>query len=487
MIFTTPEFVAFFALFFGLLVLLPASRRKYWLLLASYAFYASWNPAFVALLAGSTGLDFAVGRAIHRSSSRALRRALLAISVAFNLGVLGTFKYFDFFSASVAAGLGSLGLDVSAPLLDVILPVGISFYTFQSMSYTIDIYRGSLEPTPSLLDFAVFVAAFPQLVAGPIERAARLLPQISELGRGALRSDTSGFGLIALGVFKKAVVADNLALVVDAVYSDPANAYAPALWLATYAFALQIYFDFSGYSDIAVGLGRLMGLNLMQNFEAPYAAAGPAEFWRRWHISLSTWLRDYLYIPLSGNRGTWLVVRRNLLITMLLGGLWHGAAWNFVLWGLFHAALLVVFRWEGLLRLQRALEGGAAWLRTVSLTLRRFLFFHATCLGWALFRAESLQDCTTLVAKLLDFSEWRVGEWVQVVRDSGETGLVATTFLVIAALVVGQNLWPVGSQRVIDRAWRAPLPARFAAVALLVYLAAIFGPPVPAPFIYFAF
>ncbi|MCA9546728.1 MAG: MBOAT family protein, partial [Myxococcales bacterium] len=281
MVFTTPQFVAFFVLFFGAWLALPRRARKPLLLVGSYLFYGSWNPHFLWLIFGSTLLDFAVGRAVHRSADPRRRKQLVTLSVVGNLGVLAFFKYFDFFVGSAVQGLNALGLDASAPVLEVVLPVGISFYTFQTMSYTIDIYRGQLEPSDDFVDFALYVSFFPQLVAGPIERAKHLLPQLKDLAQN--RADWSGLGLIALGAFKKVAIADNMAALVELTYTQPEQAWAPALWIGTYAFAIQIYCDFSGYSDIAVGLGRLMGLDIIQNFRSPYAAAGPSEFWRRWH------------------------------------------------------------------------------------------------------------------------------------------------------------------------------------------------------------
>jgi alginate O-acetyltransferase complex protein AlgI len=419
LIFTTPEFVLFFLLFFGVYGALGGRGRKWTLLLGSYAFYGSWDARFLLLILGSTALDFYLGRRLHAATEPRLRKRLLAASLTGNLGALAFFKYWDFFATSAADGLQRVGLEVSAPVLDIILPVGISFYTFQTLSYTIDIYRRQLEPTERLLDFALYVAFFPQLVAGPIERARHLLPQIVELGTRARRADLSGLALIALGAFKKVVIADNLAPLVEATYADPSLTHGPALWLGTYAFAVQIYCDFSGYSDIAIGLGRLLGLDIMTNFRSPYAAAGPSELWRRWHISLSTWLRDYLYIPLGGNRGGEWHLRRNLLITMLLGGLWHGASWNFVLWGAYHGALLVLFRPSWLRSLGARLHANR-WARWPATVVRRLVFFHLVCLGWALFRAESLADCAVLMERMLDFGALDLSHWLDQVALSGE-------------------------------------------------------------------
>ncbi len=484
MIFTTPAFVLFFLLFFWLYPNTRGQPRKYLLLGASYLFYASWSAPFLLLLIGSTALDFTLARLLGRSEDPGRRRLLLAISIVGNLGVLAFFKYYNFFAESAAAGLHALGLAVSAPTLAIVLPIGISFYTFQTLSYTIDVYRRRLQPCASPVDFALFVAFFPQLVAGPIERAGHLLPQLARPDER--RADLSGWALIALGAFKKVVIADNLAPLVAAVYADPEHAWAPALWFATYAFAFQIYCDFSGYSDIAVGVARLMGFQLTQNFRAPYASAGPGELWRRWHISLSSWLRDYLYIPLGGNRCGPLRARMNLMITMLLGGLWHGAASNFVLWGAWHGLLLVMFRgrfWETL----RARLDANTVLRPLVAAVRWLVFFHLVCLGWALFRAQSLADCVIIWRKLLDVSGWQLDAWLAEVEASGEGRLLALWGLVMAALLLVQVATRVGSDAWAAALWRAPPGLRFVVIVALLYAAVLCAPEAPPPFIYFQF
>ena len=296
------------------------------LLVASYAFYGAWDWRFLGLIVLSTVVDYVVGMSLAATGDPRRRQFLVTASIVANLGILGLFKYAGFFAKSLV-GLGaSLGVEIPAFALDVVLPVGISFYTFQTLSYTIDIYRGTLKPTRRFLDFALFVAFFPQLVAGPIERASRLLPQVLQPRHVTWEKFGSGSWLILWGLFKKVVIADNLAFLVNAVYATDASPTGWQVVAGTVAFAWQIYCDFSGYSDIARGLARLMGFELMVNFNLPYAARSPADFWRRWHISLSTWLRDYLYIPLGGNQGGALRTYRNLGLTMLLGGLWHGAA-----------------------------------------------------------------------------------------------------------------------------------------------------------------
>ncbi len=373
------------------------------LLTASYTFYAWWSVYYLTLILASSMLDYVVGGRIHASSDPRVRRRWLLVSLAGNLGMLAIFKYFNFFSASVAAAISEFGLAATAPHLDVLLPVGISFYTFQSMSYTIDIYRGELEPqhrargalssqVEDALPFIVFVAFFPQLVAGPIVRAKQFLPQLSAPPRLEPRAATLGFSLIALGLLKKAAIADLLAVnLVDRVFANPTLYTSTEALLGVYGYAFQIYCDFSAYSDIAIGSALLIGLKLPQNFEHPYRAANLREFWRRWHISLSSWLRDYLYIPLGGSRGGTWQTNRNLAITMLLGGLWHGAAWTFVIWGAMQGLGLAATR-----AFQRRFPGprdGLAWRAFAIL-----LTFHFVCLSWVFFRAPSFARAFDVLA-----------------------------------------------------------------------------------------
>ncbi|MCA9672001.1 MAG: MBOAT family protein [Myxococcales bacterium] len=486
MIFTTPQFVLFAVLFFAGYSVLRGRARKVWLLAASYFFYGSWNAKFLLLIIGSSLLDYYIGAAIYATPSGSAagakrRRRLIMVSLVGNLGVLAIFKYFNFFASSVVGLLSALGLSVSPVVLDVLLPVGISFYTFQTLTYSIDIYRGTLAPTRSMLDFCLYVAFFPQLVAGPIERAHHLLPQMSVLER---RINWSGMGLIALGAFKKAVIADHMAALVATAYANPADAWAGALWIATYAFAAQIYCDFSGYSDIAVGLGRLLGIEVVQNFRSPYSADGPSDFWRRWHISLSSWLRDYLYIPLGGNRGSRLFTWRNLMLTMLLGGLWHGAAWNFVLWGAFHGVLLIVLR--PVESFELAKDAPLA-LQTSLRFARRIVFFHVTCIGWALFRAQTFSDCFAICKKLLGFEGFDFARWGRAIVLSGEGKYLAFMMLVVAALVLFQNITRSDSKALVAKLWSAPSAVRFVVVVVLLVATMLLSLEKPPPFIYFQF
>lgn len=338
-----------FLIFLGIVLLLYyrlGHRGQNWMLIAaSYVFYGWWDYRFVALLLFTTFFDYSCALWIEAETNPTKRRWLLASSIAVNLGVLCIFKYFNFFAESLQSSMALLGVRLSFPMLHVVLPVGISFYTFLSMSYTIDVYRRQLRATHNPTDFMLYVAYFPHLVAGPIVRASILLPQCQKPRRLNPEEVANGFWLILLGYVKKVVIADRLAQAVQWGFSRGGPPFADASsWLVLYAFAFQIYGDFSGYSDIARGLAKLMGFELVENFRAPYLVSNPAAFWRHWHISLSTWLRDYLYIPLGGNRHGRIKTYRNLFLTMLLGGLWHGAGIAYVLWGLYHGILLACHR-----------------------------------------------------------------------------------------------------------------------------------------------
>lgn len=334
MTFISVSFIVFFVLFLTSYWCLSGTKRIFLCLIASYVFYGWWDVRFLALILGSSLVDFVLARTIAGTENKFRRTLCLTLSVIANLGVLGFFKYFNFFVQSAESVLTQLGMQADWPTLNIILPVGISFYTFQTMSYTIDVYRRKIEPEPSFLKFATFVAFFPQLVAGPIVRASHFLPQLQSDRIFRWNDFTSGFHQLVIGFAKKLVVADTLAIVVDPVYAFPEGHTSINLILAAALFSIQIYADFSGYSDIAIGAARMAGFDLPKNFDRPFFATSFREFWRRWHISLSTWLRDYLYFPLGGSRGGTLLTYRNILITMLLAGVWHGAGLNFAVWGI---------------------------------------------------------------------------------------------------------------------------------------------------------
>jgi D-alanyl-lipoteichoic acid acyltransferase DltB (MBOAT superfamily) len=400
MLFNSFEFFVFLPVVLGLYLVLSFRGQNAWLLVASYVFYGSWDWRFLGLILVSTGVDYVVGLKLRDPQSTLGRKSLLAVSIVTNLGILGIFKYFGFFVSSFAALLEQLGVQAHITVLQLVLPVGISFYTFQTMSYTIDVYRRRIEPTGDLLTFALYVAYFPQLVAGPIERAHHLLPMLQAKRQLRWLDLAVGFELILIGFFKKVAVADTLGPIVDSRFLDPTQSSGLDLLITIYLFAFQIYGDFSGYSDIARGTSRLFGIDLMRNFNQPYLSQSITEFWRRWHISLSTWLRDYLYISLGGNRRG---IRRtyiNLLITMLLGGLWHGASWTFVVWGGLHGLYLSIHK--ALL----SFKGKSAPTRDRRLLVglfKVFVTFHLVCLTWVFFRAPDFTVATEVLTRILSW------------------------------------------------------------------------------------
>ncbi|MEM9290878.1 MAG: MBOAT family O-acyltransferase [Acidobacteriota bacterium] len=385
MIFTEFRFFLFAAVVWCVFWAMSWERgRKLWLLVASYFFYAAWDPRFLVLIWISTGVDYAVGRALAVTTNPRHRRLWLLLSLTSNLGLLGVFKYYDFFIESAVVFLDFLGLGSSLSTLSIILPVGISFYTFQTLSYTVDVYRCRLEAERSLLNLALFVGFFPQLVAGPIVRASEFLPQLKIPRRLEDSHFRWGAGLFAVGFIKKAVVSDNLAPIVDTFFAHPQEYPLSSAWLVSMLYGVQIYCDFSGYSDMAIGTAAFLGYRLPDNFYYPLLGSSPRAFWQRWHISLSTWLRDYLYIPLGGSRGSSARTYINLMITMVLAGLWHGAGWIYVLWGGIHGVALTLHRaWR--LNLPGLRRRTPRWLS--------FLLFQVF-LGWTwfFFRAHSLEE-----------------------------------------------------------------------------------------------
>ena len=408
MIFTELRFFAFFALVFVVTWGLGSNRaRKLWLLVASYGFYAAWDWRFLSLILVSTLVDYGVGLALGSEEREKRRRLLLGTSLVVNLGLLGYFKYAGFFVDSAEELLAWLGLETSRSSLEIVLPVGISFYTFQTLSYTIDIFRRKLEPTRNLLDLALFVAFFPQLVAGPIVRAAHFLPQLKRQALWSAVRTRPHLVLFLVGFIKKACIADNVAGTVDAYFAAPLTYGTAAAWLAVLLFAIQIYCDFSGYSDMAIASAGLLGFDLGENFRHPYVAASPREFWQRWHISLSTWLRDYLYIPLGGNRGGTAQTYRNLMLTMVLGGLWHGAAWRFLFWGFLHGLALAVHRGWWVARREVAIatdkDRVAGWPlhRWLGTGLGVVLTQGIVAFGWIFFRAPDWASAATTVRTIV--------------------------------------------------------------------------------------
>jgi alginate O-acetyltransferase complex protein AlgI len=391
MLFHTWIFLIFFVFFYAVYLLGKNTRfREPWLLISSYIFYGWWNPLYLLLIVWSTLIDYASVTFMDKSGRRKL---WLSLSIINNLFLLSLFKYGPFITENLNLLLLRLRIPLSIPAPGVLLPVGISFYTFQSMSYTIDFYRGKIEREKSFIRFATFVSLFPQLVAGPIERARNLLPQLRDKPSISSRDIGDGLSLFVVGLFKKIALADYLALYVDRIYDVPSLHNGPALLLATLAFSWQIYFDFSGYTDMARGIGRLMGFRLMLNFDNPYLADGLGDFWKRWHISLSTWFKDYVYIPLGGNRKGKLNTYRNMILAMLISGLWHGAAWMFVIWGALHALGRIA---------TRELERSDFYRQKIPRIVKQVATFTFVTFAWIFFRAASLEDAFIIISRIFN-------------------------------------------------------------------------------------
>ena len=479
MLFPTFVFALFFLVVFSLNWIL-ARRPLLWklfMLAASYVFYGWWDWKYLGLLIAYTLVNYLGALGIATSSRTGWRRLWLVLTIVFDLGLLGYFKYYGFFSLSLYRACHHIGLPCSLPLLDVVLPIGISFFAFQLMSYVIDVYRRDMPATRNLLDCAVFIAFFPQLVAGPIVRASQLLPQVAHYAARGPLDPGRAVCLILGGLFKKTVIANTLAVaLVDPVFANPAGYGAADVLLAVYGYAFQIYCDFSAYSDIAIGVGLLLGLELPLNFNAPYLAVSLQDFWQRWHISLSTWLRDYLYVPLGGSRRGERRTYVNLFLTFLLGGLWHGANWTFLFWGLLHGA----YR-----SLERALEAGlrrlipdrspiytVPWLNRLRRLLLGLWIFHFVCLTWFFFRAETFADVWTLLGQFRFWTKPQAPVMMLAVIAAG----FATQFL------DGWRLRPLW-----DRVARwHPVWQGLAAAAVLTVILSL-GPQGVAPFIYFQF
>ncbi len=490
MLFPTLDFAIFFLVVFATSWALSGSigGRKLFLLGASYFFYGYWDWRFMLLLAGGSLINYWAGMALSLESEMRRRKRIVAVGVALNLVVLAFFKYYGFFLESLGEILFNLGIERDLPFLEIILPVGISFFTFQGISYIVDVYRRDVSPVSQPVDLFLYISFFPQLVAGPIVRAAHFLPQLRR--EPVLDAKIAGFGLslILFGLFKKMVIAHHLSEgIVDQVFADPWSYGGFDLLLGVYAYAVQIYCDFSGYSDIAIGTAALLGYRFVKNFDQPYRATSLIDFWRRWHISLSTWLRDYLFIPLGGSWNGWFKTARNLIITMFLGGIWHGAAWNFILWGLFHGILLMMNRaWRGLKpktdKGQDFGAGGVAGILAIADWANRFvagtigvaITFNLVCIGWILFRSQDLESASAYFAGL---QNWDI------------PAMVATPFLTaLVILSLAMHFMP----RNLPELFGIVLAKSGMIIAGLVFGAGLvlikaMSPEGVAPFIYFQF
>lgn len=452
------------------------------LLAASFVFYGWWDYRFCGLLLGTALLDFWAGARIAASTQPRAKRLFLGISLAGNLGALGFFKYFNFFADSLSILLAAVGLDINTSTLAIILPVGISFYTFQSLSYAVDIYRGKFKPSRDWIEYLTFVSFFPQLVAGPIERATELLPQIKKARVFSHQAAVAGCQLILWGLCKKMLVADNLAVIADAAFAHPAAASPAQLLAGTVCFAFQIYGDFSGYSDIAAGVGALFGIQLRRNFAYPYFSQSLTEFWRRWHISLSTWFRDYVFIPLGGSRGPVRQTAINMGVTMALSGLWHGAAGHFLAWGVFHGFALVAGRLVQSTRREiPAIPAGPGLVPAAGTLWRMARTFGIVCAGWVLFRADTVAEaagiCGRIVLGLASPNFYR-----DLLGLAQEQSLVSAILLVFVTVEwLGRASWnPLPLAK-----W--PIGFRWVAYSTLLWCVLLFGTRHVAGFIYFQF
>jgi D-alanyl-lipoteichoic acid acyltransferase DltB (MBOAT superfamily) len=470
MLFPTIEFAIFFALVFPLTWLLNDhnTAKKWFLVAVSYFFYAFWRADFTLILLTSSVVNFCLALVLGRLPDSPARAAVLWLGVIFNLGVLGAFKYYNFFAAS-AINLGaSLGWNVDIPFFEVGLPIAISFLTFHALSYIIDVYRRRLAPTRSLVDILLYISFFPHLIAGPIVRAKAFLEQtVHRSNPKDIRLGLSVF-LIVGGLFKKVIVANYLSTdFVDGVFRSPTEYSRLDLLLGMYAYAIQIYCDFSAYTDIAIGIANLLGYQFPQNFNQPYRALSVQDFWRRWHMTLSSWLRDYLYIPLGGNRGGTLLTYRNVLLTMMLGGLWHGASATFIIWGLLHGGALVVERMLGVTG-----EGGH---RRVPAVVSWFITLHLVCLAWVFFRASSLDGAQAYLSTLFSGAE---------VVSTTVTPLVALMLVFGALTQIIPNAWFDRLEASYDR---ASIAVKVAIPFVVIFLVAVAAPGGVPPFIYFQF
>jgi D-alanyl-lipoteichoic acid acyltransferase DltB (MBOAT superfamily) len=473
LLFPTIDFAIFFAVVYTVQWLLNpyAGPWKAFMVAASYFFYAWWNPRFVVLLAAATVISAVGGHLVHTFEGRNKRIAMWC-SVSLLLGLLGWFKYVGFLTVNIDNVCHAIGLGNPLPLIQVTLPIGISFFTFMAISYVVDIYRGNLRPARGI-DVAVYLSFFPHLIAGPIVRGTELIPQIRKMRNPSDVHYVEAFWLIAAGLAKKVVLSSYLSsAIVDPVFADPRQHSAIEVLFAIWGYAVQIYADFSGYTDIAIGIALLMGFRFPVNFRRPYSAVSLQDFWRRWHITLSNWLRDYLYIPLGGNRGSDAKVYRNIMITMILGGLWHGAAWTFVIWGAYHGIGQVIGHRRREFRIARGLaaEPTGTW----RVAWARFVTFQVVCLGWLFFRATSLGGVWEMLSRL-------VGGW-------GPSPLVTpVVILAVAAGIASQYLPDRWLARILD--FFGDLRPVFQGGILGGVLLAIttLGPAGVAPFIYFRF
>ncbi|WP_053990716.1 MBOAT family protein [Mangrovimonas sp. TPBH4] len=489
MLFNSLDFAIFFPIVFILYWIVSRNRnaRNFLIILASYVFYGWWDWRFLFLIAISSFVDFYVGKKLGKAEDIKRRKLLLSLSLFINLGFLVYYKYTNFFIETFVDSFKLFGKTLEVSTLNIILPVGISFYTFQTLSYTIDIYRKQLKPTNDPLAFFAFVSFFPQLVAGPIERASHLLPQFYKTYRFNYNQVKSGILLMVFGLFKKMVIADRVAILVNQVYNNPEAYHGFEVVIATILFAFQIYCDFSGYSDIAIGAGRTMGFDLMKNFRSPYLSKSITEFWRRWHISLSTWFRDYVYIPLGGSRNGNIKTYFNLLIVFLVSGFWHGASMTFVIWGVIHGIIIVA---EKALTVQRLKFSIIFKIRRRSLTRKLFyisITYTVVCFAWIFFRSNSLKDSIVLIENMSNFKSSQILNLYNLGLGAQE---LWTAIIAIILLMVFEWFHYNSDKSLSKILPDQPLFFRWSFYMIIVFALMIFGvygDMAPKEFIYFQF
>lgn len=480
MLFNSMSFIVFFFVVTSFYFLIPHRYRWLLLLSASYFFYMCWRAEFGLLLLGSTAIVYFCSLGMAATESRRRRKTLLWITLGANLGLLFIFKYFNFALSSISCLIESLGLSIESPVLKIMLPIGISFYTFRLLSYSIDVYRGAIKPERHFGIFALYVSFFPSLLAGPIDRAGSFLPQLYKKQKFDFERICAGLLCVLWGLYKKVVIADQLAIYVDSIFNNVLQHTGLSYLVAAYFYTIQIYCDFSGYTDIAIGVALILGIRLMQNFNLPYFSVTITDFWRRWHISLSTWFRDYLYIPLGGNRTGKARFCFNLLLTMLVCGLWHGAAWTFIIWGGLHGLFLCLSRMTLPARDRLCKKLGIP--QACITTWRMFVTFNLVAFMWIVFRASSLDDSVYIVMNLLS-------GWPAVFIDAST---MIHGFMGIAVLFfveVWQRMKEAKGEnnQIVEKIMSSALPMRWAAYFFLLFSIILFGVDSDVQFIYFQF
>jgi alginate O-acetyltransferase complex protein AlgI len=482
MLFNSIDFAIFLPIVFVLYWSLSSrlSAQNLLIAISSYVFYGWWDWRFLLLILFSTLVDYSVGHMMAKSEGARRRKFLLWTSLFVNLGLLGFFKYYNFFLDNFIQAFSFFGVPLQPNTLNIILPVGISFYTFQTLSYTIDIYRGKLEPAKDFVSFAAFVSFFPQLVAGPIERATNLLPQFYRSRQFIYKNAVDGLRQILWGLFKKMVIADNCAVFANLIFNNSENYSGSTLAIGALFFTFQIYGDFSGYSDIAIGTSRLFGFNLKQNFAFPYFSRDIAEFWRRWHISLSTWFRDYLYIPLGGSRGSKAKVIRNVFIIFIVSGFWHGANWTFIVWGLLNAFYFLPLLLSKKNRNHTNIIAEKSYLPNIKEVIQLGITFSLTLIAWVFFRAESVTHALQFLTAMFSLDLFCLPTYS--IRKLVYPILTLLSFFVVIEWIGRRHKYAI--ERILNKLNQ---PLRWLFYTIIIFLIGMYMQTDETPFIYFLF